>query len=298
MFSRGWGDEELLSALTQQLSFADPLPDISVQWRTTCKRRGKLVQDGTFPSPLLGLPTAADTVHVRACTRPMNRAACVVLAGSRDEGYAIREWVFGKLVSRGLDLYLLENPFYGRRRVGTGSILRSFSDFASMTLAMVWEARALLEYLRDRYEKLGIAGYSMGGHMAAITACACRSSLACAAMATGASAVPIYTQGLLSWSVDLYALAGPCRSLDAAQERLGYLISFADLTRQPPPVRTDAALIVGCVRDGYVLRSETERLHSHWPGSSLRWVPAGHVSALITSRSVLRDAVFESITRL
>lgn len=127
--------------------------------------------------------------------------------------------------------------------------------------------------------------------MAAIAAAVSQFPLACAALATGASAAPIYTRGLLSWSVDLDALAGKSHLRAAARERLQRLIEAADITRHAPPVRADAAVIVGCTRDGYVSSSEIRRLHVHWPGSALRWIRAGHISALLTRRRALCDAI-------
>lgn len=284
MFSRGWGDESLLADLSQRFSYADSPPAIWVQWGSAGERRSISLRDGTFLSPLAILPKETSTVHVRACSAEGNTAACVILAGSRDEGYLAREHVFGSLVKRGIDLYLLENPFYGRRRTAAGPSLATFCDQALMTVAMVWEARALLELLRGHYEKLAVAGYSMGGHMAAITAAVSPFPLACAPLATGASAAPIYTRGLLSWSVDLDALAGKPHLRAAARERLNHLIEITDITRYAPPMRADAAVILGCTRDGYVLGTEIQRLHNHWPGSSLRWIRAGHISALLTSK--------------
>jgi pimeloyl-ACP methyl ester carboxylesterase len=161
-----------------------------------------------------------------------------------------------------------------------------------MALAMVLEARALLESLQPRYAKLAVAGYSMGGHMAAITTAVTPLPIACAALATGASAVAIYTRGLLSRSVDFVTLGA------SARDRLRELFEVADLTHFRPPVRADAAIVSGCTRDGYVLPSETERLHAHWNGSSLRWIKAGHFSALLTQRRALRECVEESVRRL
>jgi len=237
-------------------------------------------------------------VHVRAWSQAGNTAACVILAASRDEGYKMREHIFGALLTHGLDLYLPENPFYGLRRTTSSACLATFSDQALMNLGMVWESRALVEYLRNSYQKVAVAGYSMGGHMAAITAAVCPFPIACAALATGASAAPIYTQGLLSWSIDLAALAGKTGLQSEANERLRRLIEASDLMQYAPPLRTDAAVLVGCVRDGYVLPNEILRLHEYWPGSELRWLQAGHVTAVIRGRSFLRGAVADATDRL
>lgn len=298
IFSRGWGDEGFLASLWGTVSDADPPCTVSFQWHLERKRARTLRRDGTFASPLASLPSESTTVHVRAWSREGNRNACVVLAGSHDEGYFVRERVFGSLIARGLDLYLIENPFYGRRRTAGGLSLITVSDQALMALGMVLEARVLLAHLLGQYERLAVAGYSMGGHMAAITAAVSPFPVACAALATGASASNIYTRGLMSWGVDFDGLGGGPAQRAAAQERLHRFFDAADITRYSSPVRTDAAVIGGCTRDGYVLRSETERLHRHWPGSTLRWLPAGHFSALVTRRRALCDCVSEAIDKL
>jgi Alpha/beta hydrolase domain containing 18 len=298
LFSRGWGDESLAAELCDPATYTDSPDPILVRWQPAIEREGITRRDGTFLSPLWLLPKEAAAVQVRAWLREGNRSACVFLAGSRDEGYAVRERVFGTLARRGLNLYFLENPFYGRRRTAGGPSSITVSDHGLMVLGMVLEARALLEYLRGRYPRLVVAGYSMGGHMAAITAAVSPFPLGCAAMATGASASAVYTRGLLSWSVDFKALGGGAQRRVAARERIHQLFQVAEVTRHAPPQRPDAAVIAGCTRDGYVLRSETERLHQHWPGSTLRWIPAGHFSALVTSRRALCDCVAEAAEKL
>jgi len=302
LFSHGWGDESLIATLTSRVSYRDPPPSISVTWRPRGEHHGIMRRDGAFASPLALLPREASTAHFRYWTRTGNRAACVILAASRDEGYQVRERVFGPLVRRGIDICFMENPFYGLRRTRGGPSLITVSDHGLMVLGMVWEARALLEYLRDRYQKIAVAGYSMGGHMAAITAAVSPFPLACAALAAGASATSIYTRGLLSWSVDYAALGsvlggGPVQRA-AARERLQQLFTVANVDCFPPPVRSDAAVIAGCKRDGYVMHSETLRLHQHWPGSTLRWISAGHFSALVSSRRALCDCVADAVDKL
>jgi len=298
LFSHGWGDEALFARLSDRVWYFAPPSQIALHWSAGRERRGITRRDGTFLSPLEWLPEHTRTVHVRAWTRAEHIAACVILAASRDEGFRAREHIFGGLIARGLDLYFLENPFYGSRRTPQGPSRMTISDHGLMALGMVLEARALLEHLHTRYPKLVVAGYSMGGHMAAITAAVTPFAVGCAALATGASASSIYTHGLLSWSVDLDALGGAPDLRAPARERLLQLFEVADVTRYPLPVRPDAAVIAGCKRDGYVFNSETERLHQHWKGSALRWIPAGHFSALVTSRRALCDCVDEAADKL
>lgn len=297
MFSDGWGDESILSSPSQRPAIGQEIPPVTICWE---KSEGGLnsKRNGLFLSPLKLLPSQVSAVHLRTWQRPGNRNACVILAGSRDEGYHTRERVFGSLASRGIDLYFLENPFYGRRRAASGPSLRIVSDHTLMAAGMVFEARALLKSLSSEYKNLIVAGYSMGGHMAAITAAVCPFPIACAALATGASAAAIYTRGLLSWSVDFRALSGNMSGFPNARQKLQSVFAAADITQYSPPLRPDAAVIVGCRRDGYVLKEETERLHNYWLGSKLRWINAGHFSALFTCKRDLCDAVLEAGQRL
>jgi hypothetical protein len=298
LFTEGWGDEALFARLSDRVSYVDPPSPIEIDWTSSTTRHGVTRCDGAFESPLELLPESARMVRTRAWKRAENKTACVILAASRDEGFRAREHIFGGLIASGLDLYFLENPFYGTRRTPQGPARMTISDHGLMVLGMVLEARAMLEHLRAQYSKLVVAGYSMGGHMAAITAAVTPFPVACAALATGASASSIYTRGLLSWSVDLETLAGAPHLRDTARDRLHQLFEVADVTRYPAPSRPDAAVIVGCRRDGYVLSSETERLHQYWKGSTLRWISAGHFSALVTSRRVLCDCVAQAANKL
>ena len=292
MFSRGWGDEAVLAEFSERSRYLEVPCPVRVEWQEQRQCGEDVLCEGTFRSPLRALPEKAATVHVRRRSRAGNEAACVVLAASRDEGYWIRDQLFGPLATRGIDLYFLENPYYGLRRNGRGPSDITVAEHGLMALGMVLEARALLDYLRPRYVKLAVAGYSMGGHMAAITAAVFPRPVACAALATGASASAIYTSGLLSQSVDWGTLG------EGAQERMRQLFDVADLTHFRPPVRVEAAVLSGCTRDGYVLPSETERLHHHWKGSKLSSLDAGHFSALITQREALRACVEETVHRL
>jgi alpha/beta hydrolase family protein len=293
MFARGWGDEVVLAECTRRDRYLTPPRAITLQWDSERLDRRVIGREGSFLSPVDELPAAVRTAYVRSLSRDGNAAACVLLAASRDEGYGVRERVFGPLTERGVNLYILENPFYGRRRNGRGPSDITVAEHCLMCLGTVSEARALLTWLQPRYAKLAVAGYSMGGHMAALAAAVTPFPVACAALATGGSASAIYTRGMLSWSVDFDALGG-----NDGKERLRSLFEGADITKFRPPIRVSAAVISGCVRDGYVLASETERLHRHWKGSALRWVEAGHFSALLTQRQALLGCVQEAVEKL
>ncbi|QDE86327.1 alpha/beta hydrolase family protein [Myxococcus xanthus] len=303
LFSQGWGDEQFLEEVAAAAPFQQRPPPIAPEWSAPRLQRGLQVRDGTFPSPLARLDAAARTAHVRwlSAGQGPSRGACVVLAASREEGFSLRERMYAPLAREGIDLFLLENPYYGLRRpVGQkGGALRTVSDHVLMNLGMVDEARALLAWLRSMgHARLGVAGYSMGGYMAALTAAVVPEPLAVAALAAGASPVPVFTQGLLSWSIAFALLDGPRRDAEQARSRLGRIFDLANLTRFPPPRQPEAAVLVACRRDGFVPGDETLALHAHWPRSELRWVDAGHVTALFTERAALCAAIRDALSRV
>ncbi|MFP2927245.1 alpha/beta hydrolase family protein [Pyxidicoccus sp. 3LG] len=303
LFAEGWGDEQLLQEVTVGTSFLPEPARVQPVWGAPRLHRGAQVRDGTFASPLTRLEPAALTAHVRWLSDggSNRRAACVVLAASREEGFALRERLYASLVPEGVDLFLLENPYYGLRRpLGQrGGALRTVSDHVLMNLGMVEEARALLAWLRGAgYERLGVAGYSMGGYMAALTAVLVPEPLGVAALAAGASPVPVFTRGLLSWSIAFEELDGSRRDAEQARHRLGRIFDLANLTRFPPPRQPGAAILLACRRDGFVPEGETRALQAHWGHSELRWVNAGHVSAILTERTALCAAVRDSLARV
>ena len=300
MFSGGWGNEDVLARLANQPLFDEVPHVIDLQWlsaKNVRTRRGKLhVRDGVFSSPITDLPETVVQAHLRLLSRPGNKRVVLVLAGSREEGFGLRQAIYGKLVFRGIDVALLENPFYGLRRPPeqSGASVRTVSDHVLLNLAMIEEGRALVGWLaRQKYERVCVAGYSMGGFMAGIIAASLEQPLAVAACAAGASPAPTFTTQVLSWSVDYKALGGK-----SAHDRIQRIFERANLTAYPPPVAPHAAVILGCKHDAYVPPSETLTLHQHWPGSELRWVRGGHISTLFTERRALRRAVIDALDRL
>ncbi len=305
LFAQGWGDEAVLAGLTSAEVFRPAPAELGLAWERPEVSEGIERTRGRFSSPAVALPAAVRAAHVRrvrAAGSP-GRTACVILAGSREQGFSLRESIYGRLAAgpNGIDLVLLENPFYGLRRPPgqEGANLRTVAEHALMNIAIVWEAHALLEALRaEGYTRLGVAGYSMGGYMAALTAAFSRAPLAVAALAAGASPAPVFTRGGLSRSIDFAALGGAPANAELARRRLESLFDLGRVTLWPAPVRPESAILLACRRDGYVPASETHALHAHWPKSELRWVDAGHISALFTERRALRAAIRDAFARL
>ncbi len=296
MFSDGWGDAAMLASIDATNVWPAAPKPAEPRWDVTRVARNVVARDGAFDSPVQSLPDFARRAHVRwlRSTRVPSRAACVVLAASGEEGFARRAALFGSLVHEGIELFLVENAFYGaRRRPGQRRArVLTVSDQLQLNIAMVQEARALLAWLAKRgAEVRGVAGFSMAGAMAAVVGALTRESIAVIALATGDSPAPIYTEGLLSRSVDFDALGRGNGGADHARHRLAALFDLARLTRLPPPVRVEAAVLLGARRDGYVFAREVQALVQHWKGCRERWIDAGHVSAVMLHAGALRSAV-------
>ncbi len=55
---------------------------------------------------------------------------------------------------------------------------------------------------------------------------------------------------------------------------------------------------MGATDDVYVDRGSVEQLAAYWPGSEVRWVPGGHVSAFLLCKPQFRKAITDSLERL
>ena len=64
------------------------------------------------------------------------------------------------------------------------------------------------------------------------------------------------------------------------------------------PQQPKAAVIVGATNDAYVSGQSVRELAAHWPGSEVRWVPGGHVSAFLFQQPTFRQAILDSVSRL
>ncbi|WP_408890939.1 alpha/beta fold hydrolase [Myxococcus faecalis] len=301
LFCDGWGDEETFAGAPLSGRLAATVSPLEVRWGAEQAAGRRRFRDGAFDSPWVALPSEVRLGSVRWMTseRGRGRDACVVLAASRDEGFRLRSWLFAPLVEEGVDLFLLENPYYGTRRAlgQKGPHIRTVSEQLQMNIASIEEARALVAHARrEGYERVAVAGYSMGGYMAALTAATIPEPVGVAALAAGASPAPVFTKGVHSRSIDFRRLAGSPDDTEA-RARLATILDAASARLLPPPVKPSAAVILACARDAFVPLAEARALHAHWPGSELRIVDAGHISAVITSGAALRGAIRDAVHR-
>ncbi len=302
-FADGWGDVDGLLAAGPGWAGPDPPAPAEIQWVKERRQDGAFIRTGHFESSYgaPGFPDVCRRAYLEWILPPgagPDTPICLHFAATGDEGFERRRRAMAlPLLRHGIASLLLENPYYGLRRPAgqRGKFLRSFADLWRMGSATVEEGRALLGWLEAQgFTRLGVTGISMGGHMAAGTAALWPGPLATACCITPHSAQVIFTEGILkrqvAWEV-MGAAPDPV-------ERVRGLLAVTDLCSLPPPRRPDAAVIVAGRRDAYIPAYSPVRLQRHWPGSVLRWLDSGHVTAFLFHRRTFVRAVREAFAAM
>jgi dienelactone hydrolase len=302
-FADGWGDRLLCEGMSLGQLFEKPIPRIRMKLGETRRTLGGLLLEGSFDSPEDRLPDCARIARVRVLLPEGEpRGAAVHLAASGDQGFAVRLRFAAPLLERGIAAVVLENAYYGARRPSKqiGPAVRSVSDLHLMGSATVQEGRALLRWLREglRLPLVGVTGYSMGGQMAAMVGASV--PFPCAVVPIAPTCSPdsvLHANGFIRHVAHWAALAGEGEDAEAARRGLCALLARFTVTALPPPRCPAAAIVVGTAQDGFVPPSDMRRIAEHW-GSELRWLDAGHVSAVIRHQGNMRRAVLDAFDRL
>ncbi|NNC75857.1 MAG: alpha/beta hydrolase family protein [Acidimicrobiia bacterium] len=288
VFRDGWGaglDEWLpLGGLPTEPD------DLDISWGPAVLSKNVVGRHGTFLSHADHLPDVARTGHLYLVQPPGGYDRLVVLmAAWNDHGYATREGIAQLLTRRGIASVIPENPYYGKRRVFANQAIRTVVDFALMTQGAVNEARSLLLTFANEATTLGVAGYSMGGSLAALVAATAPHPVRAAPLAASYSPAPVFVYGALSGAVEWIAL-GP-----DGRDKLFKVLSTADVRDFPAPPLADRAVLAGANGDGYVPRDATEAIHRHWPGSQMRWFDAGHATLMLRRKELLVEAIADAM---
>jgi pimeloyl-ACP methyl ester carboxylesterase len=331
-FREGWGDLARLKELCRARAHPAASQPIEVTWEE--EETGEaLLRRGSFPSPYTDFPLPAESrkayfelVLPRQSTP--GTPVCLHFAATGDEGFARRRRALAlPLIRQGIGSLILENPYYGRRRPPDqqGKMLNRFSDLVAMGGATVEEGRSLVQWLRRQgYGRLGVCGISMGGSLAARVAVLDAQPLAVIGCVTAHSASSVFTEGILkhylAWETLNRGLdGGPtggqpgcrpgCREPKPGRDRdddgrgpaltlVRELLDLTDLTRSSPPARPEAAFLVAARRDAYIPAASAALLHSHWRGSTMRWLGGGHVGAFLFHRRAFVAAVRDAFACL
>ncbi|MFO0585005.1 MAG: alpha/beta hydrolase family protein [Anaeromyxobacter sp.] len=297
-FADGWGDVAVYERLGPRVLAARKIAPARVKLGRAAPSLGGLLQEGTFTSPERGLPKGSRTARVRLLLpRGRVRGVALYLAASGDQGFSVRLRFAAPLLERGLGALVLENAFYGSRRPAAqhAHAVRSVRELGLMAAATLQEGRALMRWLREvqGIERVGVTGYSMGGQLAAMVGAATPFPVAIVPVAASFSPDSVLREGVLRNVPDWTALGGR-----DVRDRLLETVAPFSVGALPPPVEPRAAIVVGTAFDGVVPPQEMVKLAHHWRGSELRWLPAGHVSAVLRHQPAMREAVLDAFERL
>ncbi len=300
-FSQGWGDRSVCAA-TDPAELARRAPArLDVELGPARPARGGLLQEGSFASPEAGLPDCARRARIRLLLpEGETRGVALHLAASGDQGFGLRLRFAAPLLAQGIGALILEQPFYGARRPRDQQrhAMRSVSDLHLMGRAAFLESRGLLRWLREvlGVPRIGVTGYSMGGQFAAMVGASWPEPLAVVPVAPTCSADSVLRDGVLQHVAHWRALAGAGDERAARAELMEHLGRFS-VTVLPPPRFPRAAIVVGTRADGVVPPADMERIARHW-GAELRWLPAGHVTAVVLHLRAMRQAIADAFDRL
>jgi dienelactone hydrolase len=301
-FADGWGDRSLCETIDPVALARARIPLLPVSLRRPKKAHGGFLFEGTFESPEARLPECSRRARIRMLLPDGDpRAVVVHLAASGDQGFALRLRFAAPLLARGIGAVVLENALYGSRRPPdqVGPAVRSISNLHLMGSATFLEGRALLRWIRDTLgvPLAGVTGFSMGGQFAAMVAASVPFPVAVVPIAAPCSPDSALRDGVLRHVAHWGALAATGEDGEAARRALCAHLARFSVTSLPPPAYTDAAIVVGASGDGVVPPSESRRIAEHW-GAELRWLDAGHVTAVLRRQGDMREAIADAVDRL
>src|SRR5262249_17521823 len=138
----------------------------------------------------------------------------------------------------------------------------------------VHDARVFMDYLEDRgAPQMGVTGYSLGGYMATMLACADERLAFCIPNSPVVTPIDM----ALEWQPirPLLLAAMKLYGLDIHELRHG-LALHSPLTYQPK-IDAKKLLIIGGAGDRITSPRFVRLLHEHWKGSHLHWFPGNHL---------------------
>lgn len=262
------------------------------------------------------------------------KALVIHLAGTGDHSFFRREWGFANdLIKQDVSSILLQNPFYGSRKPKNQfrSSLNNVVDLFIMGGALMAECNYLLDWARNMgYSPVGLAGVSMGGHMASLACTNSPTPVSVVACLSWTTAAPIFVKGALSSAIPWDVLTAEllsrkfqtaireipqCDWIERAYEmdkkskddspfslakQFMYILmeEFTNLKNYPKPF--DATLVKNIIaeKDAYVVRQGTPEIQELWPGSNVEELKGiGHVEAYLVNHGLFRKSIMEMLNR-
>ncbi|GLV43254.1 uncharacterized protein CBL_14067 [Carabus blaptoides fortunei] len=249
-FTKGWGSPENLMRLFafrklvsnrntcyNLVSKQHPITIMNEETWKDCK-----IVEGKFRSPLaLHLPDIVphqvqdayfQMVLPLKWKSTKHKPICIHLAGTGDHFYWRRRNLMAKpLLKDDIGAIILENPFYGLRKPKDQlrSSLHNVSDIFVMGGCLILECLVLLHWCEKQgYGPLGVSGLSMGGHMASLAATNWPKPLVLVPCLSWSTASAVFTEGVMSDSIDWNLLQQQYSSNSLFYDRLANLVTVVD----------------------------------------------------------------------
>ncbi|XP_018353516.1 PREDICTED: protein ABHD18 isoform X2 [Trachymyrmex septentrionalis] len=158
---------------------------------------------------------------------------CLHLAGTGDHFFWRRRNLIAKplLKESGIASILLENPFYGLRKPDDQkrSSLHNVSDIFIMGGCLIMESIVLLNWCEQHgFGPLALTGLSMGGHMASLAATNWPKPISLVPCLSWSTASPVFTEGVMSASINWALLETQYFSDEAYQNDLAKMVKIID----------------------------------------------------------------------
>jgi hypothetical protein len=187
-----------------------------------------------------------------------------------------------RLVQRGVNVVTLELPYHGRRQpwhdgVAVNFISQDLVQMLQATQQAVAEIRALIAWLRAQgCQRVGVWGFSLGAWLAGLVTCL---------DAANQFSVLLTPVARLERIIRELAFCAPIRkSLEKTKLDLAPL----DLAAHRPTVSPDRILIVASQHDLFASLETVEEVWRAWNRPEFWLVPHGHISVLISPRTLDR----------
>jgi len=240
-------------------------------------------------------------------TKDGKTPVCILLSGLGDNTMWMRETLFTKtLVEYGIGTLILASPYFLSRQPKLQTSSSAFlylTDLLVMASLLTVETNSLFDWLHETGEfgPFGISGTSLGGHMACVSASFSYRPLALTPLITPPIGGSPWVQGVLQQSVNYemlekdlvnYKKAGICPENATAQEFMMEALTFSEFSKLPKPIVPSATIQVAAKYDQYI-KDSPEILMNCWPGSSLRMLESGHITAH-TKQDTFNKAIIDS----
>ncbi|KAG5863000.1 hypothetical protein JTB14_000690 [Gonioctena quinquepunctata] len=248
-FTKGWGSPEHLQRLfdfrkiisNRETCYPLVPEEYSITMINEVKRSDCRILEGKFRSPFVeylpGLVPEEVQDSYFQMILPLEwkseyRPICIHMAGTGDHYFWRRRNIMAKpLLKAGIGAIILENPFYGIRKPKDQirSSLHFVSDIFIMGGCLILECLVLLNWCEQLgFGPLGVTGISMGGHMASLAASNWPRPLVLVPCLSWSSASSVFTEGVMSESIDWDMLQGQYKSNKSYCDDLSKLCRIVD----------------------------------------------------------------------